>query len=188
MPQCSRLVPLCTILALILSASLLLAACNGGDAPTRQPGSTQSEERVPPTPRGTPQLATTSPETDRATLVALYDSTDGPNWRYSDNWLSDAPLGEWHGVTTNYHGRVIDLELNRNQLSGEIPPELGNLANLTVLNLGFNQLSGEIPPELGSLANLIGLTLHANQLSGCVPNRLLRRLSSESDLGGLPSC
>ena len=58
------------------------------------------------------------------------------------------------------------LYLGGNQLSGGIPPELGNLANLTKLNLSGNQLSGEIPPELGNLANLQELYLHGNQLNG----------------------
>ena len=31
---------------------------------------------------------------DREILVALYNATDGPNWIDSDNWLTDAPLGE----------------------------------------------------------------------------------------------
>ena len=43
----------------------------------------------------------------------------------SDNWLSDAPLGEWHGVITDDDGRVTELNLEPNGLSGEIPPELG---------------------------------------------------------------
>ena len=57
----------------------------------------------------------------------------------------------------------------RDQLSGEIPPELGNLANLTGLALSKNELSGEIPPELGSLASLEYLYLGRNQLSGRYP-------------------
>ena len=44
-------------------------------------------------------------------------------------------------------------------MSGGIPPELGNLANLTQLWLYGNELSGGIPPELGNLANLEGLHL-----------------------------
>ena len=72
-------------------------------------------------------------------------------------------------------------------MSGEIPPELGNLANLTYLALGENQLSGEIPPELGNLANLIDLSLGLNQLSGCVPTGMLGRLR-HYDFGGLPPC
>ena len=31
-------------------------------------------------------------ERDRATLVALYNSTGGPNWTNSDNWLSTTDL------------------------------------------------------------------------------------------------
>ena len=42
------------------------------------------------------------------------------------------------------------LYLYDNQLTGEIPPELGRLSNLTGLFLHGNQLTGEIPPELGA--------------------------------------
>ena len=42
-----------------------------------------------------PPAASGSAETDREALVALYNATDGENWDGSDNWLSDAPLGEW---------------------------------------------------------------------------------------------
>ncbi len=41
-----------------------------------------------------------------AALVALYESTDGPNWVNNENWLTDAPLGEWYGVDTDRDGRV----------------------------------------------------------------------------------
>ena len=43
---------------------------------------------------------------DCAALVALYEETDGDNWENNSNWLSDAPLGEWFGVTTDDDGRV----------------------------------------------------------------------------------
>ena len=45
------------------------------------------------------------------------------------------------------------LHLADNELSGEIPAELGSLTNLQWLHLTLNQLSGEIPTELGSLTN-----------------------------------
>ena len=51
-------------------------------------------------------LASGSAETDREALVALYNATEGEDWIFSNNWLSDAPLGEWKGVTTNADGRV----------------------------------------------------------------------------------
>ena len=64
------------------------------------------------------------------------------------------------------------LDLRRNELSGEIPPQLGDLTNLTELRLNRNQLSGEIPPQLGNLANLERLALGSNQLSGEIPPQL----------------
>ena len=108
-------------------------------------------------------MAQTSPETDREALVALYNATSGPNWKSNDNWLSSAPVGEWYGVFVDDNDRVTLLVLFENQLSGEIPPELGNLANLSRVSLFDNQLSGEIPPELGNLANLSRLLLGQNQ-------------------------
>ena len=72
--------------------------------------------------------------TDRAALVALYNATGGANWGNNGNWLSNAPMGEWHGVTTDSDGRVTHLDLRTNQLTGEIPAELGDLTNLTELS------------------------------------------------------
>ena len=43
---------------------------------------------------------------DRAALVALYNATGGANWTNNDGWLTNAPIGQWHGVTTDDSGRV----------------------------------------------------------------------------------
>ena len=110
--------------------------------------------------------------TDRAALATLYNATNGSSWQNETNWLSNGPLGEWHGVSTDADGRVAGLSLLGNQLSGPIPSELGNLANLQELNLWGNQLSGPIPSELGNLANLEHLWLRRNQLSGPIPSEL----------------
>ena len=109
---------------------------------------------------------------DREVLVALYNGTDGANWANNSNWLSERPLGDWHGVTTDGNGRVTTLYLEENQLSGPIPAALGNLNNLTQLILYSNQLSGPIPAELGNLNNLTQLILAGNQLSGTIPSEL----------------
>ena len=111
---------------------------------------------------------------NRAVLVALYNATDGANWSDSTNWLSERPLEEWYGVTADEDGRVFELGLGGNRLSGSIPPELGNLSNLRGLSLSGNDLSGSIPSELGNLSNLEWLALSAVYLTGSIPPELGR--------------
>ena len=107
--------------------------------------------------------------TDRIALVALYNTTNGANWRNNSGWLTDAPIGTWYGVTANGSGRVVELSLLDNQLSGQLPAELGNLTSLEYLRLYSNQLSGELPVELGNLISLRAMQLANNRLNGGLP-------------------
>ena len=120
-------------------------------------------------------------DSDRAALVAFYNATGGPHWWDNKNWLTAVPIGNWYGVTVDGTGRVIELELYRNRLTGAIPPELGNLSNLISLILIDNDLTGDIPPELGNLSRLIYLGLEDNELTGNIPPEL----GNLSDLQGL---
>ena len=67
--------------------------------------------------------------------MALYDATGGASWTRNDYWKTAAPIGSWFGVTTGTDGRVLNLWLQSNQLSGPIPAQLGNLTSLTSLAL-----------------------------------------------------
>ena len=115
---------------------------------------------------------TGSPKSDRDILALLYNATDGPNWRESANWLSDRPLHEWYGVSTNERGHVTHLDMFNNRLSGPLPSELANLSSLEFLALGDNRLNGPIPPELGNLSNLWAIDLPRSQLTGSIPPEL----------------
>ena len=119
--------------ALAAMAVLLPASCSEDPTPTATPTPT------PTTPMPTPTIS------EREALVAFYEATNGADWSENSNWLSNAPLAEWSGVSigesTDNRGRVIGLYLGDNQLSGEIPPELGGLSNLVGLGLSNNQLS-----------------------------------------------
>ena len=64
------------------------------------------------------------------------------------------------------------LGLSSNQLTGVIPPEIGNLTSLNSLYLGWNQLTGSIPSEIGNLTNLTKLHLPSNQLTGEIPSEI----------------
>ena len=108
---------------------------------------------------------------DRDALIALYHATDGDSWTDKTNWLTDTDLSTWQGVTVS-NGRVTRLWLEGNNLSGSIPPELGNLSKLEILSLNTQELRGPIPAALGSLSNLTRLYLGDNELSGAIPPEL----------------
>ena len=149
---------------LLVVFALTLTACSSQESITAP---------VQPHPQaaksGEAALSEGSAATDRAALVALYEATTGDfDW---DNWLCEAPLDQWAGVTTDENGRVTGLELDNN-MRGSIPPELGNLDKLQRLDLSGNELSGLIPSELGNLQNLQYLNLDDNELSGSIPPEL----------------
>jgi len=109
---------------------------------------------------------------DRDALIALFNATNGANWVDGENWLSDKPIGEWRGVVADEDSRVASLDLANNNLSGAIPPEIGDLSNLASLDLSGNNLSGKIPAAVGNLVNLDSLNLADNRLSGQIPPSL----------------
>ena len=129
----------------------------GADCPT--------QSTTPPAPGG-------SVASDRAALVALYDSTNGNAWTNSTAWLSNRPLNEWYGITTNDAGRVTQINLLQNNLTGPLPTELATLTALIRLQMAGNQLTGAIPSALGSLSRLEYLSLGGNRFSGPIPLEL----------------
>ncbi|GMI88370.1 SOMATIC EMBRYOGENESIS RECEPTOR-LIKE KINASE 3, BRI1-associated receptor kinase [Hibiscus trionum] len=99
----------------------------------------------------------------------------------------------WRNVTCNNENSVIRVGLGNANLSGQLVPELGQLANLQYLELYSNNISGTIPEELGNLTNLVRLNLCSNALTGPIPSTLgkltkLRelRLNNNSLTGQIP--
>ena len=133
------------------------------------------------------------PQVERDALIALYNSTDGDNWEFNENWLgSPGTEDSWYGITvTSDH--VTSIDLRRNNLSGTIPPEIGGLTYLQQLHLGGNQLMGTIPTEIGNLTNLEELVLANNQLTfippeiGDLTNLQYLYLSDNQLTGSIPT-
>ncbi|GLT36266.1 hypothetical protein SLA2020_106570 [Shorea laevis] len=63
--------------------------------------------------------------------------------------------------------KILDASVN--QISGPIPPTLGELASLVSLNLSWNLLKDQIPNNVGQMKSLKCLSLAGNNLTGSIP-------------------
>jgi hypothetical protein len=134
------------------------------------------------------------PRRESDALRTFFNAAGGKDWSKRDNWKS-APGTEntWYGVTCDAGDTtVLELELRDNNLSGELPAELGDLKNLKSLVLSSNRLTG-IHQDLGKLTNLTTLDISGNRLSGPIPscirglkNLKTLNLSHNYFSGGLP--
>lgn len=83
-------------------------------------------------------------ETDRQALIALYNSTNGAGWQNKTGWIVPGAPGDnpcsWYGITCG-GGRVTELDMSYNLLTGYIPSAINNLSRLTKLNLSHNSLN-----------------------------------------------
>ena len=107
---------------------------------------------------------------DCATLLGLHDTLVG-SATLSPAWSVSTDIATWLGITIEAM-RVTRISLGGTSLTGEIPPELGDLDRLTHLSLWENELTGEIPPKLGDLDRLTHLSLWGNELTGEIPPAL----------------
>ncbi len=115
------------------------------------------------------QSSSSDPESlERKALAAIYKATGGDKWKRNDGWCSDRPLGEWYGVTVE-DGRVAEISLPDNGLTGRIPPEIGDLKGLWRLDLKDNRIAGSLPDVFGQLQRLQKLDLSGNGMGGDLP-------------------
>ena len=106
---------------------------------------------------------------DRVALEAFYRAAGGDDWNDNTNWLSNEPLGDWYGVEVDGSGRVKNLELSDNNLTGRIPAAIGLLDSLFILHLRDTTLTGPIPPAIGRLRGLHDLILGGTRIDGPLP-------------------
>ncbi|KAL5722720.1 non-specific serine/threonine protein kinase [Ranunculus cassubicifolius] len=77
--------------------------------------------------------------------------------------------GKIDGLLFSNWSRVVSINFGWNyHLSGNIPPEVGNLVSLVELDLKVNNLSGAIPLYMNNLRNLTRLLLSNNQICGSI--------------------
>ena len=123
---------------------------------------------------------------DCEALVAAKDRLRGAG---SLNWSTGTAINSWDGVTIGgTPSRVKRVELDDENLTGSIPPDLGNLFELTHLDLSDNSLRGNIPSELGGLYSLEDIKLSGNSLTGCIPLALKDVATNDLASLNLPYC
>ncbi|GKV50079.1 hypothetical protein SLEP1_g56796 [Rubroshorea leprosula] len=89
-------------------------------------------------------------------------------------------LNEIHLVNKNkggsYKGSILNfisaLDVSCNNLTGEIPQELGTFSQVHALNLSHNRMTGPIPVTLSKLSQIESLDLCCNNLTGKLPPEL----------------
>ena len=97
---------------------------------------------------------------DQSVLEALFDSCGGTGWNEKTGWMTKADLNDWYGVKVDANGRVIYLNLSRNNLTGGVPKVLEQLSRLTNINLSYNNFTGSIPVELSQLEQVVSIYMN----------------------------
>nr|NIO82508.1 hypothetical protein [Candidatus Aminicenantes bacterium]NIQ68369.1 hypothetical protein [Candidatus Aminicenantes bacterium]NIT24412.1 hypothetical protein [Candidatus Aminicenantes bacterium] len=125
------------------------------------------------------------PLIEREALIALYNSTDGDYWLARTNWKKpDGSFNDpgteytWYGITVE-NNHVKEIDLSYNELGGTIPSEIGDLSQLTKLDLkqdgspqSYDPISGPIPTTIGSLGQLRYLDFSGNDFNGNIPTEI----------------
>lgn len=127
--------------------------------------------QTPDTPKPLPEPKDPAArESERRALIEFYEALGGPDWIERDFWGSDRPVGEWHGVTTDAEGRVVQLTIYDNNLTGPLSSAVCRLERLHTLHLSFNKISGALPDKLGDCRALKNLWVKGNKISGRLPD------------------
>jgi LRR receptor-like serine/threonine-protein kinase FLS2 len=133
--------------------------------------------------------------TDQSALLALKASISyDPHNVLTNNWSTGTSVCNWIGITCGFHHhRVTALNLSYMNLTGTIPPHIGNLSFLVSLSLINNSFHGSVPNELARLYRLRYLSLKSNDFSGEIPSWMgllsklrLLSLADNSFTGSIP--
>ena len=133
-------------------------------------------------------------QVDSLALVAIYNASDGANWKESRRWTLTKPMDEWPGVNLNEEGRVIELNITNGTVSTvewEIPEALADLTELSTLQIVGSKLKGQIPEFLYGMSHLAKIRFNTNNLTGAISDKIGQLaeltelyLNGNKDLGG----
>ncbi len=106
---------------------------------------------------------------DKVTLKAVYDKSDGANWK--NPWKINANLATLEGVKTLPSSEcVTSLKIVERGMTGTIPDEIGALSQLIELTITRERgVIGAIPNSLANLANLKKFIITHNDIKEFQP-------------------
>ncbi|KAF3552431.1 hypothetical protein DY000_02000290 [Brassica cretica] len=108
---------------------------------------------------------------DKNTLLKIKKAMNNPYTIIS--WDPKDDCCTWVSVECGNANRVTSLDISDDDVSAQIPPEVGDLPYLQYLTLRkLPNLTGEIPPTIAKLKYLKSLWLSWNSLTGPVPEFL----------------
>lgn len=110
----------------------------------------------------------------RFALANLYFSLGGSDWKNNDKWLSSESYCDWHGVNCNRLRTVVEeIDMNDNNLVGEIPTEFALADTLTIVSLKSNAITGGLSGAVfGAMPELFVLYVQNNLFTGPIPDNL----------------
>ena len=125
------------------------------------------------TPCMTCSTQTDVPKLECGALVALFESTNGPDWYETHLWGVDPAVCTWYGISCET-GHVTEINFrdafpSGNGLTGTLPVEISDLTELKYFDIYYAQVGGTVPQELFNLKKLEHLSLRANAFSGQLP-------------------
>jgi hypothetical protein len=120
--------------------------------------------------------------TDCAAWQSFFDKSYGPDWNYGCKKNRNDPcacesIATVGGYVTCANDRIVVISMSRVKMisavtgiHGQLSDALGDLSELTLLDLHYNNLRGTIPATLKKLTKLKNLFLGYNLLLGPVPD------------------
>mmetsp|Transcript_31416 Transcript_31416/g.46325 ORF Transcript_31416/g.46325 Transcript_31416/m.46325 type:complete len:639 (+) Transcript_31416:352-2268(+) len=116
---------------------------------------------------------------ERYVMTVFYYAMNGDSWVVSNSFVNRnirtcrwvSPIFQ-EGVGCDKNGRINSISLERNNLKGTIPSELGLLDYLISFSAADNSISGPIPAWIGKLSTLRYLHLYGNQITGSIPTSI----------------
>jgi len=116
----------------------------------------------------------------RYVLATFFYSTLGEDWTSQTDWLGDRDECSWYSRSSRSPCDSFDtfqnLEMDYNNLKGELPPELGLLSDSLeriILRGGpSSHIAGRLPSELGYLKKISHFYIPGNHISGSLPSEL----------------